>query len=165
MSAYPQTTHNGFSPQVTGQTETPAPHYTQPSYQNQNPQNIQNTHNDSVISPAPTPHHQDSYHNEKGTASPQPVPIESQNGMPPPQPTFQQQGQNGYPQDHYQHDKAHQNAANIHAHSQQNGAQRNQYGNATPLASLQQAPAPVDCPICGVREMTRTEFTSGGTTQ
>lgn len=36
---------------------------------------------------------------------------------------------------------------------------------ATPLGSLQQGPAPVDCPVCGVREMTRTEFVSGGTTQ
>ncbi|KAK0119984.1 hypothetical protein ONS95_011405 [Cadophora gregata] len=38
------------------------------------------------------------------------------------------------------------------------------YQMATPLASLQQGPAPVDCPVCGVREMTRTEFVSGGTT-
>jgi hypothetical protein len=42
---------------------------------------------------------------------------------------------------------------------------RNNYQIATPLASLQQDPAPVDCPICGVREMTRTEFVNGGTTQ
>jgi len=42
---------------------------------------------------------------------------------------------------------------------------KNNYQNATPLASLQQGPAPVDCPVCNVREMTRTEYVSGGTTQ
>ena len=44
-------------------------------------------------------------------------------------------------------------------------APKNNYQNATPLASLQQGPAPVDCPVCNVREMTRTEYVSGGTTQ
>ncbi|TVY20681.1 hypothetical protein LARI1_G001195 [Lachnellula arida] len=44
-------------------------------------------------------------------------------------------------------------------------APRNNYQNATPLGSLQQGPAVVDCPVCGVREMTRTEFVSGATTQ
>ncbi|KAF4618361.1 hypothetical protein G7Y89_g14942 [Cudoniella acicularis] len=39
-----------------------------------------------------------------------------------------------------------------------------QYLTATPLASLQQSPTPVDCPICRVRQMTRTEFVTGGTT-
>lgn len=39
------------------------------------------------------------------------------------------------------------------------------YQMATPLANLQQGPAPVDCPVCGVRELTKTEFVSGGTTQ
>lgn len=42
---------------------------------------------------------------------------------------------------------------------------RNNYQIATPLGSLQQDPVPVDCPICGVREMTRIEFVSGGTMQ
>ncbi len=45
------------------------------------------------------------------------------------------------------------------------GASKGNYQTATPLGSLQQGPAPVDCPVCGVREMTRTEFHSGGTTQ
>jgi lipopolysaccharide-induced tumor necrosis factor-alpha factor len=39
------------------------------------------------------------------------------------------------------------------------------YASATPLVSLQQGPAPVDCPMCRVRQMTRVEFVSGGTTQ
>jgi hypothetical protein len=42
---------------------------------------------------------------------------------------------------------------------------KNNYLMATPLASLQQSPSPVDCPVCGVREMTRVEFVPGGTTQ
>ncbi|KAH6713917.1 LITAF-like zinc ribbon domain-containing protein [Leptodontidium sp. MPI-SDFR-AT-0119] len=41
---------------------------------------------------------------------------------------------------------------------------RGKYQMATPLASLQQGPAPVDCPVCGVREMTRAEYVTGGTT-
>jgi len=41
---------------------------------------------------------------------------------------------------------------------------RNNYQMATPLPSLQQSPVPVDCPVCRVREMTRVEFVSGGTT-
>ncbi|KAH8597874.1 LITAF-like zinc ribbon domain-containing protein [Bisporella sp. PMI_857] len=43
-------------------------------------------------------------------------------------------------------------------------APKNTYAYATPLASLTQGPAPVDCPSCGVRELTRQEFESGGTT-
>lgn len=39
------------------------------------------------------------------------------------------------------------------------------FASATPLVSLQQGPAPVDCPMCRVRQMTRVEFVSGGTTQ
>ncbi|KAE8423929.1 LITAF-like zinc ribbon domain-containing protein [Aspergillus pseudocaelatus] len=38
------------------------------------------------------------------------------------------------------------------------------YNAATPLHALQRGPTPVDCPICGVREMTRTEAESGNTT-
>ena len=39
------------------------------------------------------------------------------------------------------------------------------YNTATPLASLQDSPAPVDCPICHTRAMTRVEAMSGNTTQ
>ncbi|KAJ5599421.1 LPS-induced tumor necrosis factor alpha factor [Penicillium hetheringtonii] len=38
------------------------------------------------------------------------------------------------------------------------------YASATPLHALQSAPAPVDCPACGHREMTRTEAVTGMTT-
>ncbi|CAG8158534.1 unnamed protein product [Penicillium olsonii] len=38
------------------------------------------------------------------------------------------------------------------------------YMTAVPLHSVQSAPCPVDCPVCGQREMTRVEAVSGGTT-
>jgi len=41
---------------------------------------------------------------------------------------------------------------------------KNNYLVAMPLRSLQQGPGPVDCPICGVREVTTTEFVSGNYT-
>ena len=43
--------------------------------------------------------------------------------------------------------------------------QGSQYQTAVPLASLQKSPAPVDCPNCRQRVMTRTEFHSGNYTQ
>jgi lipopolysaccharide-induced tumor necrosis factor-alpha factor len=43
--------------------------------------------------------------------------------------------------------------------------QGNNYLSATPIASLQQFPAPADCPVCGVREMTITNPETGGYTQ
>ncbi|TVY34863.1 hypothetical protein LOCC1_G007261 [Lachnellula occidentalis] len=62
------------------------------------------------------------------------------------------------PEGHYAEEQQQQKGVNPPA------APRNNYQMATPLGSLQQGPAPVDCPVCGVREMTRTEFVSGGTT-
>ncbi|PYH98021.1 hypothetical protein BO71DRAFT_89013 [Aspergillus ellipticus CBS 707.79] len=38
------------------------------------------------------------------------------------------------------------------------------YSTATPLHALQRGPAPVDCPVCGHREMTRVVGESGNTT-
>ncbi|GFF42245.1 conserved hypothetical protein [Aspergillus lentulus] len=38
------------------------------------------------------------------------------------------------------------------------------YNTATPLHALQRGPTPVDCPVCGHREMTRAEAHSGNTT-
>ncbi|KUJ23058.1 uncharacterized protein LY89DRAFT_679875 [Mollisia scopiformis] len=82
----------------------------------------------------------------------------------PEQQAYQQNGpQPSYPQQTYQQPQ--QSYPPQDAPKQgvpQNNAPRNNYQMATPLASLQQGPAPVDCPICGVREMTRTEFVSGG---
>ena len=48
---------------------------------------------------------------------------------------------------------------------QQMGTQQSNYQTSVPLASLQNAPAPVDCPNCKTRSMTRVEFHSGNTTQ
>ena len=39
------------------------------------------------------------------------------------------------------------------------------YATVVPLHCVQSAPCPVDCPVCGEREMTRIEPVSGGTTQ
>lgn len=44
-------------------------------------------------------------------------------------------------------------------------SQGNNYPTSTPIPSLQQSPAPVDCPVCGVREMTITNPETGGYTQ
>ncbi|KAH7346411.1 LITAF-like zinc ribbon domain-containing protein [Rhexocercosporidium sp. MPI-PUGE-AT-0058] len=73
---------------------------------------------------------------------------------------MQQQG-NMNPQQTFQQGTPHQ-SFQVEAMPATSNAGR--YQMATPLASLQQGPAPVDCPVCGVREMTRTEFKSGGTT-
>jgi hypothetical protein len=43
--------------------------------------------------------------------------------------------------------------------------QKNTYPIATPLGSLQEVPAAVDCPACSTREMTRAEYVNGGRTQ
>ena len=39
-----------------------------------------------------------------------------------------------------------------------------QYKTATPLQALGQSPAPVDCPVCAGRHMTRIDYAVGGTT-
>ena len=39
------------------------------------------------------------------------------------------------------------------------------YQTAVPLGNLQEAAAPVDCPVCRQRALTRTEYVSGNTTQ
>jgi len=43
--------------------------------------------------------------------------------------------------------------------------QQSTYQTAVPLASLQDKPAPVDCPMCKNRAMTRIDAVSGNTTQ
>lgn len=40
-----------------------------------------------------------------------------------------------------------------------------QYRNATPIAALGESSAPVDCPSCGQRALTSTNFVVGNTTQ
>jgi lipopolysaccharide-induced tumor necrosis factor-alpha factor len=47
----------------------------------------------------------------------------------------------------------------------QGQAQGRTYQNVTPLASLGRSAAPVDCPACGQRSMTRISFLAGNYTQ
>ncbi|KAL8774456.1 MAG: hypothetical protein Q9209_000829 [Squamulea sp. 1 TL-2023] len=39
------------------------------------------------------------------------------------------------------------------------------YQTATPIANLGEGPAPVDCPCCHMRALTKTEYHSGNTTK
>ena len=48
---------------------------------------------------------------------------------------------------------------------QQPPQQQQKYQTAVHLANLQEAPSPVDCPVCGHRELTVVEKVSGNTTQ
>ena len=48
---------------------------------------------------------------------------------------------------------------------QQPMQQQSTYQTAVPLGNLQEAAAPVDCPVCRQRALTRTEYVSGNTTQ
>lgn len=45
------------------------------------------------------------------------------------------------------------------------GFSGNNYAMAMPLRTLQQGAAPVDCPLCGVREVTAIEYVSGNYTE
>ncbi|MCJ1267301.1 hypothetical protein MMC22_007186 [Lobaria immixta] len=42
--------------------------------------------------------------------------------------------------------------------------QQSQYHTSTPIQSLGEGPAPVDCPSCRARALTRTQYVSGNTT-
>lgn len=48
---------------------------------------------------------------------------------------------------------------------QQHAVPAGTFLNATPLASLSEGSVPVDCPFCGVRELTATEKVNGTQTQ
>lgn len=56
-------------------------------------------------------------------------------------------------------------AANAQHNQQQQPPGYEKYRNATPIANLTSASAPVDCPNCRQRAMTHTRFESGGTTK
>jgi hypothetical protein len=155
-----------ISPQITGVT-TPAPAYTptsapHPSAESpevhQQPQTETHTYPETkpeaqayqgieVVSPS---YNMDPNTNPHINPTPNPNPNPNPNGFyddskathPPPQ-----QGQ--YPQGAIP--------------PQQQG--RNQYATAMPLRSLQSGPCPVDCPVCGVREVTAVEYVSGSTAQ
>ncbi|KAL9581972.1 MAG: hypothetical protein Q9212_003573 [Teloschistes hypoglaucus] len=69
-----------------------------------------------------------------------------------------QQSQPGLPQHHQQHQQPVQ--LQQMQHPSQSG-----YQTATPLANLGEAAAPVDCPACRMRALTKTEYHSGNTTK
>ncbi|MCJ1470273.1 hypothetical protein MMC07_008918 [Pseudocyphellaria aurata] len=46
----------------------------------------------------------------------------------------------------------------------QSQPQQQQFHTATPLPNLGEGPAPVDCPSCRTRAVTRTQYVSGNTT-
>lgn len=50
------------------------------------------------------------------------------------------------------------------AHLQQNHGNTQTFKSATPLINLGEGAAPVDCPACGQRSITRVEYETGNTT-
>ncbi|SLM39568.1 LPS-induced tumor necrosis factor alpha factor [Lasallia pustulata] len=91
----------------------------------------------------PTPMH----HQQSGTVpAPGPAPVHHQQ-QPQPQPQH-------YPQPAAVQEKRPAPAP----------APSHQYHTSTPLVALNRAPAPVDCPVCHARALTRTEFVTGNTT-
>ena len=59
----------------------------------------------------------------------------------------------------------HQNTMPMQQQMQQPMQSQSQYHTAIPLGNLQEAAAPVDCPVCRQRALTRTEYVAGNTTQ
>ncbi|TEY71293.1 hypothetical protein BOTCAL_0096g00100 [Botryotinia calthae] len=150
-----------ISPQITGITNTSTsnieqqPHPNIPPQIHQTQQNIKPeayqgievvesnqgieavNHNQNTMASQQIPPQQEGLTNEK-----------SQYQTPPPQGQYP-------PQEHYPAQPPPQ--ANINQG-------RNTYSTAMPIRALQAGPAPVDCPVCGVREVTATENHSGMTT-
>ncbi|KAF7910759.1 uncharacterized protein EAF01_002268 [Botrytis porri] len=148
------TSHNPttISPQLTGITNTSTsniqqqPHPDLPSHSHQTQQNIHPEAyqgievvdpNQNTMASQQIPPQQEGFTNEK-----------SQYQAPPPQGQYP-------PQDHYPAQPPPQ--ANINQG-------RNNYATALPIRALQTGPTPVDCPLCGVREVTAVESHSGMTT-
>ncbi|KAL3422057.1 Cell death-inducing p53-target protein 1-like protein [Phlyctema vagabunda] len=75
----------------------------------------------------------------------------------------QQQQQQQQPQYVHEHEAQSQSQKQQALPNNSNGT-ATQFQTASPLHALQKAPSPVDCPVCGTRNMTRTEYASGGTT-
>jgi len=146
--AYQTPQSNGASPYPAQQPHELQPQHQPPmdgSYPQSPPPGIDNP---NYISPNPTGHPQQQLAGHYANEKPAEVQHQQSYGNNP-----QQQYQQGTPQPSQQ------------GVTQTPAKTPNNYQIATPLASLQQGPAAVDCPVCGVRELTRTEFVSGGTTQ
>ncbi|ESZ99022.1 hypothetical protein SBOR_0556 [Sclerotinia borealis F-4128] len=169
----PQTTgltnHNStpLSPQITGVTNTSTsnnqeqPHSDFPP-QSQQPQYNKSEayqgievvgHNHNIMASQQIPPQQEGFTNGKPQSTP---PLQGQYNTPP-------QGQyQAPPPGQEQYPPPGQYAPQPQANIKQ---RKNNYATAIPIRSLQDGPAPVDCPICGVREVTSVEHRSGMTTQ
>ncbi|TVY39417.1 Lipopolysaccharide-induced tumor necrosis factor-alpha factor-like protein [Lachnellula occidentalis] len=117
---------------------------------------------------------------QPGQGQPQVVYVQTPppSGFPPqspPTPGFSpQQQQAGVPQQQYFDPKGYPQAQTQQVHPQhpqqpqhpqvQGQAPGRTYQNVTPLPSLGRSPAPVDCPACGQRSMTRITYVAGGYT-
>ncbi|KAA8575391.1 hypothetical protein EYC84_004560 [Monilinia fructicola] len=110
------------------------------------------SHNIDTMASQQIPPQQEGFTNEKDQQAPQyqsPPPGQEQYQAPPP-------AQEQYPpQGHYAPQPPPR--ANINQG-------KNNYATAMPIRSLQSGPTPVDCPVCGVREVTSVEHHSGMTT-
>ncbi|APA10071.1 hypothetical protein sscle_05g048410 [Sclerotinia sclerotiorum 1980 UF-70] len=164
------TSHNSayISPQITGITSTSTSNIQQPhpdlppqSQQSQEqfkPEVYQGievvAHNPNTMASQEIPPQQEGFTNEKFQQAP---PLQGQYQSPTPQDQYQAPpGQEQYPpQGQYTPQAPPQ--ANINQG-------KNNYATAMPIRSLQTGPTPVDCPICGVREVTSVEHHSGMTT-
>jgi hypothetical protein len=155
-----------ISPQITGVTTNAAPAYTStapaldhPQVHQQQPHPQTETHaypetnpeaqayqGIEVVSPS---------YNMDPNANPNGNPNQNQNQNPNPNPNgYYDESKSTHPPPQYAQGAVPQ---------QQQG--RNQYATALPLRALQSGPTPVDCPVCGVREVTAVEYVSGSTTQ
>lgn len=101
---------------------------------------------------APQPVHSDSYTKSEGNYP------QGAGGMP----QYQQQGHPQHPQQAHQPQYP-QHHGSMGAPGQ--GGQQQQYSTLTPIPALTSAPAPVRCPACNATTMTRTQMTTGNTTQ
>ncbi|KAJ8058159.1 hypothetical protein OCU04_013013 [Sclerotinia nivalis] len=164
------TSHNSayISPQITGITNTSTSNIQQPHPdlppQSQQPQENFKAeayqgievvgHNQYTMASQEIPPQQEGFTNEKIQQAP---PLQGQYQTPPPQDQYQAPpGQEQYPpQGQYTSQAPPQ--ANINQG-------KNNYATAMPIRSLQVGPSPVDCPVCGVREVTSVEHHSGMTT-
>ena len=68
-------------------------------------------------------------------------------------------------QQQQQHMPMYQNTVPVQQQVQQPMQTQSTYQTAVRLVNLQEAAAPVDCPVCRQRALTRTEYVSGNTTQ
>ncbi|RHZ63595.1 LITAF-like zinc ribbon domain-containing protein [Aspergillus thermomutatus] len=105
------------------------------------------------ISSIPPP----AYEQHPGPETHQPAPMVPQNAhMQPPSPL---------PEHHPQQQPVSQPPVQEYHKAGPGTGRPSGYNTATPLHALQRGPTPVDCPVCGSREMTRVEAQTGNTTQ